>query len=302
MDKEEILNRLKTLEEKLNLEAKKKRLEELKKESEDPVLWQDHQRATQIMKELADLQKEIETMEMAALFIEEGELAEAEKLLSQAEKELYFSGPYDRGGAMVTIQAGQGGTEAMDWAGMLARMYQRFFEKKGWRYEILDRSLGEEAGIKSLTMRVEGKNVYGMLKHEQGAHRLVRQSPFNADKLRQTSFARVEVFPLLPKEDFEINEDEIELRPFGPAVMAGKMLIRLPRRCVYAINRQALWFPASHNVINPKIGNWQWRCCGKSFGRLRRKSERKKKPKFAANIMLLAGASKFGLMFCTLIK
>ena len=222
MDKEELLNRLKTLEEKLNLEAKKKRLEELKKESEDSALWQDHQRATQIMKELADLQKEIETMEMAALFIEEGELAEAEKLLSQAEKELYFSGPYDRGGAMVTIQAGQGGTEAMDWAGMLARMYQRFFEKKGWRYEILDRSLGEEAGIKSLTMRVEGKNVYGMLKHEQGAHRLVRQSPFNADKLRQTSFARVEVFPLLPKEAFEINEDEIEFEAFRAGGHGGQ--------------------------------------------------------------------------------
>ena len=131
MNKEELANRLKTLEEKLNLAAKKKRLDELKKESENPNLWQDHQRAAPIMKELADLQKEIEAMEMTALFIKEGELAEAQKMLLQLEKGLYFSGPDDRGGAIVTIQAGQGGTEAMDWAGMLERMYQRFFEKKG---------------------------------------------------------------------------------------------------------------------------------------------------------------------------
>ncbi|MBP8590979.1 peptide chain release factor 2 [Candidatus Shapirobacteria bacterium] len=222
MDKEELPSRLKNLEEKLSFEAKKKRLVELRKESENPALWQDHQRAAEIMKELADLQKEVETMEMAALFIEEGEWGEAENLLSQLEKELYFSGPYDRGGAIVTIQAGQGGTEAMDWAGMLERMYQRFFEKRGWRYEILDRSVGEEAGIKGVTMKVEGKNIYGALKHEQGAHRLVRQSPFNADKLRQTSFARVEVFPILPKDDFEINEDEIEFEAFRAGGHGGQ--------------------------------------------------------------------------------
>ena len=188
------------------------------RKKEESALWQDHQRATQIMKELADLQKRLKPWEMAALFLEEGELAEAENC-SRKRKELYFSGPMTGAGDGYHPSRA-GGTEAMDGRDVMPDVPAVF--EKGWRYEILDRSLGEEAGIKSLTMRVEGKNVYGMLKHEQGAHRLVRQSPFNADKLRQTSFARVEVFPLLPKEDFEINEDEIEFEAFRAGGHGGQ--------------------------------------------------------------------------------
>jgi peptide chain release factor 2 len=159
---------------------------------------------------------------MAQLLIEEESLEEGQKAIKILEKELYFSGKYDSGPAIVTIQAGQGGTEAMDWAAMLERMYQRFFERNGFRYQVLDRSAGDEAGIKSATMRVEGTNAYGLLKREQGTHRLVRQSPFNADNLRQTSFARVEVLPVLPETDFELNEDEIEFEAFRAGGHGGQ--------------------------------------------------------------------------------
>lgn len=107
--------------------------------------------------------------------------------------------------AILTIQAGVGGRDAEDWAGMLLRMYQRFVQKKDWQFKILQQSFGQEGGIKSVSCQIKGKDVYSILKHESGAHRLVRQSPFNAKKLRQTSFALVEVLP-------EMKELQINLR------------------------------------------------------------------------------------------
>jgi peptide chain release factor 2 len=175
------------------------------------------------MKELSNLQKEVEEMELLQLWIEDGEYQEAEKLMQKLETLLYFTSPYDEGGAIVAIHSGQGGTEAMDWAEMLYRMYTRYFEKKGWGFEILDETPGEEAGIKSITLAVSGSYVYGLLKHEVGVHRLVRQSPFNADKLRQTSFAMVEVLPQVDKAGIiEIKDDEIEFDAFRAGGHGGQ--------------------------------------------------------------------------------
>lgn len=220
---EDIVERVNKLGLKMNLSEKKIRIEELKKDSERPEFWQDHQVAAQKMKELSALQKEVEEFELLQLLVEEGDLQEAEKLLKKLETILYFTSPYDQGNAIVAIHSGQGGTEAMDWAEMLFRMYTRYFDKKGWSYEILDQTPGEEAGIKSITLAVNGRYAYGLLKHEAGVHRLVRQSPFNADKLRQTSFAMVEVLPQIEQSGgVEIKEDDIEFEAFRSGGHGGQ--------------------------------------------------------------------------------
>jgi peptide chain release factor 2 len=136
---------------------------------------------------------------------------------------LFFAGPYDKGNAILAIHSGQGGTEAMDWAEMLFRMYTRYFEKKGWSYDILDQTPGEEAGLKSITLAVTGSYAYGYLKYEAGTHRLVRQSPFNADKLRQTSFALVELLPDVEHDEgVDLKEDDIEFEAFRSGGHGGQ--------------------------------------------------------------------------------
>ncbi|MBI5045057.1 MAG: peptide chain release factor 2 [Candidatus Levybacteria bacterium] len=220
---DDIKQRVQKLVDKVNIDQKKKRIHDLQKESEDSHFWQDHQTAGEKMKELSSLQKEIEEIELLQMWVEEGELEEAKKLLSKLETLLFFTSPYDEGGAIVAIHSGQGGTEAMDWAEMLYRMYTRCFEKKGWGYEILDETPGDEAGIKSITLAVSGSYVYGFLRHEAGVHRLVRQSPFNADKLRQTSFSMVEILPQVDHaEGIDINDDDIEFDAFRAGGHGGQ--------------------------------------------------------------------------------
>jgi peptide chain release factor 2 len=131
-------------------------------------------------------------------------LSSLRAVLRDIELTQYLDGPYDRHAAFFSVHAGQGGTEAMDWASMVQRMYQRYFEKKGWKYQLISESRGEDAGIKSVEFAVNAPYAYGYLKHEHGAHRLVRLSPFNADNLRQTSFALVEVLPNIPDSDVSI--------------------------------------------------------------------------------------------------
>ncbi len=208
---DEFKERVSRLVEKLNIEEKGKRIRELEAESMHGDFWIDHQTAGKKMKELSTLQKEIEEIEFLQLMIAEGQIKEAEATLQKLEMLLYFSGPYDSSAAILSIHSGQGGTEAMDWTEMLFRMYTRYAERKGWVYDIIEQTPGDEAGFKSITIAIEGKYAYGFLKHEAGTHRLVRQSPFNADNLRQTSFALVEVLPQVENDpNITIKDDDLE--------------------------------------------------------------------------------------------
>lgn len=209
--------------EKINIDEKRKLIREIEAESMRTDFWVDHKTASEKMIELSQLQKDVEEIELLMLWIEENDAKEAEALLKKLEFTLYFSGPYDKNNAILAIHSGQGGIEAMDWAEMLYRMYTRYFEKKGWGFEILDETPGDEAGIKSITISINGNFVYGNLKYEAGVHRLVRQSPFNADKLRQTSFAMVEVMPFFENNsDVEIKDDDIEFEAFRSGGHGGQ--------------------------------------------------------------------------------
>lgn len=205
-----LIERAKILLSKIDVKEKKVRAKQIEAESADPNFWKDSSTASKKMKQMAFLQKEVEDAEKLSQFIESNNVTGLETLLADMEVYLYLSGLHDKSNAIVTIHAGQGGADAMDWASMLLRMYTRFFEKKGWSFEVIDETAGEEAGIKSATITVEGSFAYGYLKGEQGTHRLVRLSPFNADKLRHTSFALVEVLPEVESIESEIREDDLE--------------------------------------------------------------------------------------------
>lgn len=199
-------------------------MQQLQQETEAPDFWNSPEAAQKVMKSISDLSATIEewqhiSSEISGLKslveIDDGSLSSEienqvknlEQTLEQKEIELLFSGKYDQGNAILAIHSGAGGTEAQDWAEMLERMYLRWAERHGFKTEILDRSSGEEAGIKSVTISVQGKMAYGYLKSEKGVHRLVRLSPFDAAHRRHTSFALVEVLP-----ELEDNE-EVIIRP-----------------------------------------------------------------------------------------
>lgn len=207
---EELEKRITSILKHLNIKEKQDEVTALEAQTYESSFWQNPEHAGQVSKEIQDLKKQIEDLEMLELFLEEKDYPEVEKLLDKYEVLLFLSGAHDVGDAIFSIHSGQGGTEAMDWASMLERMYKRYFEQKGWRYEEVDRVPGEEAGIKSVIYNVYGRFAFGMLKGEAGTHRLVRQSPFNADKLRQTSFALVEVLPMVVDKEVVIKNDDLE--------------------------------------------------------------------------------------------
>lgn len=208
---EEIQERTKKLVERLQIADKRKKIREIEAESTNSSFWQNHQQAAQKMKQLSNLQKEVEEAEVLQNLVASGEHNEAEKIIEKLEHFLFFSGRYDSSDALLSIHAGQGGVEAMDWSQMLFRMYTRYFEKKGWSYEVIEETPGEEAGLKQITVSVKGSYAYGFLKFEAGVHRLVRLSPFNADNLRQTSFALVEVLPQIEEEkEIPLKEDDLQ--------------------------------------------------------------------------------------------
>lgn len=202
--------------------AKQHELESLQQETMKPEFWQDQTTATTVNQQISALQAELEMLDEQERLLNdiaaslellqeqpddsitaemERQIKRLEKVNRQIELKTYLNGSYDASEALLSIHSGQGGTEAMDWASMLQRMYTRYFERHDWKYELIDESRGEEAGIKSATYLVHAPYAYGYLKGEQGTHRLVRQSPFNADDLRQTSFAGVEVVPIIPEDD-----------------------------------------------------------------------------------------------------
>lgn len=208
---DEIKTRIKKALEKFDIEGKRRQAKEIEAESLNSDFWKDHNNASSKMKQLSTLTEEIAKAEKLGQILKEEKFEEAEDLLNELELMLYFSGPYDLGFAIMSLHSGQGGVEAMDWTNMLYRMYTRFFEKKGWSAQVLEENPGEEAGLKSITIQVIGDSAYGFLKHEAGTHRLVRQSPFNADNLRQTSFALVEVLPDIEEvPDLDIKDDDLE--------------------------------------------------------------------------------------------
>jgi peptide chain release factor 2 len=152
------------------------------------------------------------------------ELDTLEKAIGTAELDLMFSGPHDHSDAIITIQPGAGGTDAQDWAQMLYRMYLRWTERHGFKVSEIDYTPGEEAGIKNATLSVQGDRVFGYLRGERGVHRLVRLSPFNAGSTRETSFARVEVYPDVQDEeiDIEINQRDIEIETYKSQGAGGQ--------------------------------------------------------------------------------
>lgn len=168
--------------------------------------WQQLQTRLASVVELAELHDDSMRDELAE------ELQAIRGLYTARKDELKFSGPYDDHDAIVSIYAGAGGTDAQDWAQMLFRMYSRYFEKNGWKTVVVEESAGDEAGLKSVTLEVGGDFAYGKLKGEHGVHRLVRLSPFNADNLRQTSFAKVEVTPKIDKpEELAIDDKDLKI-------------------------------------------------------------------------------------------
>jgi peptide chain release factor 2 len=221
MDK--INARIKKLEERLDVGEKRQQIVKLESESGKAGFWDNREAAAKKMKKLADLQKQVAKIDRLYELVEEKNEKELEKALGDLEKETYFSGKHFKADAILSIHAGQGGVEAMDWTQMLYRMYTKYIESKGWKYENIDIRPGEEAGLKSVTISVKGRYAFGHLQAERGVHRLVRQSPFNADKLRQTSFALVEVWPILDDQSgIDINEDDLELNFYRSSGAGGQ--------------------------------------------------------------------------------
>lgn len=218
----ELKNRLEALKQKLDPKALEQQAKEIEDQSTRPGFWQDHQKASRAMKKMAGLQREVKDLENLEDLLREGREKELDKKLKEIETRTFLSGRHDRSDVIFSIHAGQGGVEAMDWAQMLQRMYTRFFEKKDWQFQINDLVPGEEAGVKSLMMTVRNSFVYGYLKHEAGTHRLVRQSPFNADNLRQTSFALVEVLPILDEVVVDLRDEDIHLQTFRSSGPGGQ--------------------------------------------------------------------------------
>lgn len=203
-------------------------LANLEKKSEDPNLWDNPQTAQKLMKKIAGLRQRIESWKTLSQRLSDArelaemnddsireeleiETAELGKIVHQKELNTLLSGKFDRGDALLTINAGAGGTDSQDWAAMLQRMYLRWAEKRGYDTEIIDLTEGEEAGLKSVTIAVSGRYAYGYLRPEKGVHRLVRLSPFDSNNRRHTSFTQVEVLPQV-EDDTEIDIDPSELK------------------------------------------------------------------------------------------
>ena len=229
----------------LNIEGLKNELERLHAMQEAPGFWDNPEKSQQIVMKCKGCENKLEKFkqmnalwddlmticEMAAELDDDSMLPELkegfEKLTADMETcrlQTLLTGNYDRNNALVSFQAGAGGTEAQDWCQMLYRMYTRWAEAHGFTYQIMDYQEGEEAGLKSADILISGENAYGFLKGENGVHRLVRVSPFDANARRQTSFAAIEVIPEIEddSEDFEIKAEDYEMQVFRSSGAGGQ--------------------------------------------------------------------------------
>ncbi len=228
----------------LDIPSKKKRMEELDMDMASPDFWNNPDRANKLSKEaknLKDTVEECEAMEQSyedievliamgneendASMIEEvrSELDSLKERLETMRLKTLLTGPYDSNNAILSLNAGAGGTESCDWCGMLYRMYMRWAERKGFTFEELTMVEGDEAGIKSADFQISGENAYGYLKSEQGVHRLVRISPFNAQGKRQTSFVSLDVLPELKDDsEIEIKSDDIRIDTYRSSGAGGQ--------------------------------------------------------------------------------
>ena len=215
-------------------------MREIQTKVQAPDLWDDPEAAQKLMRQLSRLKEEVDSweslqsrirdaLELASLEDEslsgelERETAELGKIVEARELDAMLSGRYDRDDALLAIHAGAGGTDSQDWAAMLQRMYLRWAERTGYSVEILDLSEGEEAGIKSVTMAIDGPNAFGYLRSEKGVHRLVRLSPFDSAHRRHTSFVLVEVLPQVEEEEgIEINTNDLRIDTYRSAGAGGQ--------------------------------------------------------------------------------
>jgi peptide chain release factor 2 len=220
------------------------RLADLNKRAEDPNLWNDSRAAQKVMRQRQQLERSIDSykrlereLDDSVTLIELGEesddkatIAEGEAALKKLDEEAQrrsvealLSGEADANDTYVEVHAGAGGTESQDWASMLARMYMRWAEERGYKVAVIEQSPGEEAGIKSVTIEIKGENAYGWLKTESGVHRLVRISPYDANARRHTSFASVWVFPVVDDDiDIEINESDCRIDTYRSSGAGGQ--------------------------------------------------------------------------------
>ncbi len=223
-----------------DIAKKRSQLEEIEKQSTDSNFWSDSLTAQKLMKQAARLRTEVnrwadisqrirDALELAALDDEnlrpelEAEVDDLEAVMERLEFATMLSGEYDNEDAILAIHAGTGGIDAMDWAEMLERMYLRWAESRGFKVQVIDRSEGEDAGVKSVTMIISGDWAYGYLRSERGVHRLVRLSPFDAAHRRHTSFALVEVWPDIQDEiEIEIDPNDLVIETFRAGGAGGQ--------------------------------------------------------------------------------
>ncbi|HIT61500.1 MAG TPA: peptide chain release factor 2 [Candidatus Fimousia stercorigallinarum] len=235
---------LSELKESLGLDMKQERIDQLEAQMEEPNFWDDVTSSQFVMKELKQLKSVVESYEtleaerddiltMIEMGYEEDDdelIPEIEDMIDQFVKNFeelrirtLLSGEYDHEDAILSLNAGAGGTEACDWVSMLYRMYHKWAEKKGFQVQVVDYLDGEVAGIKSVTMQICGENAYGLLKSEKGIHRLVRISPFNAAGKRQTSFASCDVMPDIKSEiNIEIADEDIRIDTYRASGAGGQ--------------------------------------------------------------------------------